>query len=69
MYKSKGAGGGGVNEKYSPRKESLGCIKISQELEPKLILGPYSIWNIGKSCSMNKTILGSHNGTAVRDVF
>ena len=42
IYKSKGAGGGGVNENYSLHKESLGCINISQELEPKLILGPYT---------------------------
>ena len=40
ICESKGAGGGGVNETYSLHKESLGCISISQELEPKLILGP-----------------------------
>ena len=34
------SGAGGVNENYSLHKESLGCINISQELEPKLILGP-----------------------------
>ena len=42
IYKSKGAGGGGVNENYSLHKESLGCVNISQELEPKMILGPYT---------------------------
>ena len=40
ICKSKGAGGGGVNENYSIHKESLGCVNISQELEPKLIFGP-----------------------------
>ena len=28
------------NGNYSLHKESLGCVNISQELEPKLILGP-----------------------------
>ena len=37
-----GAGGGGVTENYFLHKESLGCINISQEPEPKLILGPYT---------------------------
>ena len=38
IRKSKGAGGGGVNETYSLYKESHGYINISQ----KLILGPYT---------------------------
>ena len=42
ICKNRGAGGGGVNENYSLHKESLGCVNISQELEPKLILGPYT---------------------------
>ena len=42
ICKSEGAGGGGVNENYSLHKKSLGCVNISQELEPKLILGPYT---------------------------
>ena len=36
------SGAGGVNETYSLHKESLGCINICQELEPKLILGLYT---------------------------
>ena len=31
-----------MDENYSFHKESLGCFNISQELEPKLILGPYT---------------------------
>ena len=30
------------NGNCSLRKESLGCVNISQELESKLILGPYT---------------------------
>ena len=30
------------NGNYSLHKESIGCVDISQELEPKLILGPYT---------------------------
>ena len=30
------------NGNYSLHKESLGRVNISQELEPKLILGPYT---------------------------
>ena len=29
------------NGNYSLHKESLECVNISQELEPKLIVGPY----------------------------
>ena len=31
-----------MNKNYSLHKESLGCVDISQELEPKLILGPFT---------------------------
>ena len=30
------------NGNYSLNEESLGCVNISQELEPKLILGSYT---------------------------
>ena len=70
MYtKAKELDGGGwvENGNYFLHKESLGCINISQGLEPKLILGPYT--ELREVLSKNKTLLGSHNGIAVRGVF
>ena len=44
ICKSKGTGWreGVGNGNCSLHKESLGCVNISQELEPKMILGPYT---------------------------